>query len=169
MRRCPRRQAEVIRALPLALLILLAGPAGAATVVSVGDGDTIRVMDGGKRVTVRLACIDAPETAQKPYGAASRQRLQQLVPVGSEVTLRTQSSDRYKRTVAEVIANGRNVNLQMVGAGQAFAYRKYLSKCDRGAYLGAERQAEGARLGVWAVPGGIERPWEFRKNRRRKG
>lgn len=168
MRSCPRRQAEVIRLLPLALMILLAGPAGAATVVSVGDGDTIRVMDGGKRVTVRLACIDAPETAQKPYGAASRRQLQQLIPVGSEVALRTQTTDRYKRTVAEVIANGRNVNLQMVSSGQAFAYRKYLGGCDRAAYLGAERQAEGARRGVWAVPGGIERPWEFRKNRRRK-
>ncbi|WP_375515781.1 thermonuclease family protein [uncultured Nostoc sp.] len=30
-----------------------------ATVVSVGDGDTIRVRTGNKTVTVRLACIDA--------------------------------------------------------------------------------------------------------------
>ncbi|WP_226890004.1 thermonuclease family protein [Nostoc sp. MG11] len=37
-----------------------------ATVVSVGDGDTIRVRTGNKTVTVRLACIDAPETKQNP-------------------------------------------------------------------------------------------------------
>jgi endonuclease YncB( thermonuclease family) len=57
------------------LFLLLAGTAGAATVLSVGDGDTLRVVDGGKRLTIRVGCIDAPETAQRPYGAASRQRL----------------------------------------------------------------------------------------------
>ncbi len=52
---------------PLVLLLLLAGPATAATVLSVGDGDTIRVADGPQRLTIRLACIDAPEMAQTPY------------------------------------------------------------------------------------------------------
>ncbi len=169
MRGRPGRQAEVIRPLCLGLLLLLAGPVGAATVLSVGDGDTIRVRDRGRRITIRLACIDAPETAQRPFGAASRRQLQELAPVGSEVALQTQTTDRFGRTVAEVFAGGRNLNLQMVRSGQAFAYRKYLGACDRDAYLGAERQAEGAGVGVWAVPGGIERPWEFRKNRRRKG
>ena len=35
-----------------------------ATVLSIGDGDTIRVRQAGKALTVRLACIDAPETAK---------------------------------------------------------------------------------------------------------
>ena len=39
-----------------------------ATVLSIGDGDTIRVRQAGKALTVRLACIDAPESAQTPYG-----------------------------------------------------------------------------------------------------
>jgi len=60
----------VIRPASLVLLLLLAGPARAATVLSVGDGDTLRVVDGGKRLTIRMACIDAPETAQRSYGAA---------------------------------------------------------------------------------------------------
>ena len=76
-------KALVIPLAPLALLLLLAGPAGAATVLSVGDGDTMRVVDGSKRLTIRLACIDVPETAQRPYGDASSQRLQELAPVGS--------------------------------------------------------------------------------------
>jgi endonuclease YncB( thermonuclease family) len=33
------------------------------------DGDTIRVQQGPHHFTVRLACIDAPEMAQAPYGA----------------------------------------------------------------------------------------------------
>jgi micrococcal nuclease len=47
-----------------------------ATVLSIGDGDTIRVRQAGKALTVRLACIDAPENSQTPYGLKSRQYLQ---------------------------------------------------------------------------------------------
>jgi len=152
---------------PLLALSLLAGPATAATVLSVGDGDTLRVADGPQRLTIRLACIDAPETAQAPYGAASREYLQGLAPVGSVVTLKAQTKDRYGRTVAEVFRNGRAVNLAMVQGGQAFAYRKYLAACDGGAYLAAEAQAQQSRRGVWAVTGGIERPWDWRHGPRR--
>ncbi len=156
----------MIRAVAFALVLLLASPAGAATVLSVGDGDTIRVSDGAKRLTIRLACIDAPETAQKPYGMASRQKLQALAPVGSVVSIKVKTTDRYGRTVAEVYRNGRSVNLTMVSSGEAFAYRQYLSGCDQAAYLGAEAAAQRQRLGVWAVPGGIEKPWDFRRGRR---
>ena len=157
----------IVRPWPLLALILLAGPAGAATVLSVGDGDTLRVADGPQRLTIRLACIDAPEMAQAPYGAASREYLQELAPVGSVVTIRPQTTDRYGRTVSEVFRNGRAVNLAMVQSGQAFAYRKYLAGCDGGAYLAAEAQAKQSRRGVWAVSGGIERPWDWRHGPRR--
>ncbi len=36
-----------------------------AAMFSIGDGDTIRLVEGGRRITVRLACIDAPEMAQQ--------------------------------------------------------------------------------------------------------
>ena len=70
---------------PAAFLALLAIPliaplsADAATVISVGDGDTLRVTDRGKNITIRVACIDAPETAQAPYGQQARQALQDLL------------------------------------------------------------------------------------------
>ncbi len=156
----------MIRTVAFALVLLLAGPAGAATVLSVGDGDTIRVSDGAKRVTIRLACIDAPETAQKPYGIDARQKLQTLAPVGSVVSLQTKTTDRYGRTVAEIFRNGRSVNQAMVSTGEAFVYWQYISGCDRNTYARLEQQAKSQRLGVWAVPGGIERPWDFRRGRR---
>jgi len=135
--------------------------ASAATVVSIGDGDTISVLERGQTLKVRLACIDAPETAQRPFGLASRNHLRSLLPLGSTVSLRVKALDRYGRSVAEVFSRG-SINLAMVQLGQAFVYRPYLGRCDRGAYLAAERQAQAQRLGVWAVPGGITRPWDFR-------
>jgi len=149
-------------ALTAAALAPFAQAASAATVLSIGDGDTISVLERGQKLKVRLACIDAPETAQSPYGMASRNQLKALLPVGSTVSLRVQAVDRYGRSVAEVIGNKGMVNLAMVQSGQAFVYRQYLGRCDRGAYLAAERQAQAQRLGVWAVPGGMTRPWDFR-------
>ena len=144
----------------------LAQPQGlSATVLSIGDGDTIRVRQSGRAVTVRLACIDAPETAQSPHGQQARSYLQQRLPVGREVRLEVKTTDRYGRSVAEVISDI-NINLVLVEDGQAFAYRQYLSGCDAKAYLEAEYRASRRRYGIWQVEGGITRPWDFRRGRR---
>jgi len=146
-----------------------AGTEVRATVLSIGDGDTIRVLSQGQqRITVRLACIDAPEMAQAPYGAQSRAYLQTRLRIGTPVTLLPQTVDRYGRTVAEVIGEV-NFNLAMVEDGQAFAYRQYLSQCNAREYLDAEFRASRSRYGVWAVPGGITRPWDFRRSKRSGG
>jgi len=44
----------------------------AASILSIGDGDTITVNEGSRRIKVRLACIDAPETSQSLYGMEAR-------------------------------------------------------------------------------------------------
>jgi len=134
-------------------------------VLSIGDADTIRVRQGGRAITVRLACIDAPETAQSPYGQQARNDLQQRLPISREVSLDVKTTDRYGRTVAEVISDI-NINLALVEDGQAFVYRQYLSGCDAREYLDAEHRASRRRYGVWQVEGGITRPWDFRRQRR---
>jgi endonuclease YncB( thermonuclease family) len=126
----------------------------------------MRVRDGGRLLTIRLACIDAPEIAQRPHGARAREALQQLAPVGAEVTLEVQTTDRYGRSVAEVFRGGENVNLALVRQGAAFAFRKYLGQCNSLRYLSAESEAEFRRVGVWATPWGITRPWDWRAESR---
>ena len=140
----------------------VAGPEVRATVLSIGDGDTIRVLQGQRQITIRLACIDAPEMAQAPYGAQSRAYLQTRLRIGTPVALLPQTVDRYGRTVAEVIGE-LNLNLAMVEDGQAFAYRQYLGQCNAKEYLDAEYRASRSRYGVWRTPGGITRPWDFRR------
>ena len=89
------------------------------------------------------------------------------LPIGSPVHLDVKTTDRYGRTVAEVIGDI-NINLALVEDGQAFAYRQYLSGCDAREYLEAEFRASRRRHGVWQVPGGITRPWDFRRSPRRR-
>jgi len=77
------------------------------------------VLERGQKLKARLACIDALESAQSPYGMASRNQLKALLPLGSTVSLRVQAVDRYGRSVAEVVGKG-PINLAMVQSGQAF-------------------------------------------------
>ena len=137
-----------------------------ATVLSIGDGDTLRVQDRGRTITVRLACIDAPEMAQSPWGQQGRQHLQSLTPVGSAIELRSKATDRYGRQVAEVSRGGRNINQALVASGAAFVYRQYIGGCDRQTYSRLESEARLRGVGVWSTPGGITRPWDFRRSRR---
>ncbi|WP_334191162.1 thermonuclease family protein (plasmid) [Synechococcus elongatus PCC 11801] len=146
----------------LLLALVVPAPAIAQTVTRVSDGDTIRVLLNGKEERVRLACIDAPEMRQTPFGVASRDRLRQLTPVGSTVRLRTLTRDRYGRIVAEVFHQGKNVNLQLVREGQAVVYRQYLQGCDRNAYLPAELEAKQRRSGFWQQEEPMM-PWDFRR------
>ncbi len=143
--------------------------AAAATVVSIGDGDTLRVRQGGHLLTVRLACIDAPETSQAPFGAQARQQLQDLAPVGSTVELRIKATDRYGRSVAELSRSGRNINQALVATGGAFVYWQYIAGCDRQTYGRLENEARLKQLGVWGVSGGVIRPWDYRAAQRRSG
>ena len=140
---------------------------GSVTLVSVGDGDTVRVTSRqGEKVTIRLACIDAPETSQGASGKWSTQTLKGLIE-GQSIFLKPQVKDRYGRTVAEIYVGNRNINLQMVQVGAAYAYRQYLKQCDRDSYLRAEDTATKKGLGVWGPYKPAQVPWEYRRSRRR--
>lgn len=157
----------VLQLFPGPVPVAMALADGRATVLSIGDGDTIRVQQGPRRISVRLACIDAPELDQAPDGARAHRYLRMRLKIGSSVTLRPQTVDRFGRLVAEVI-NETNLGLAMVEDGEAFAFRRYLASCDAREYLDAEDRAMRRRLGVWQVPGGIMRPWDFRRGRSRR-
>ena len=136
-----------------------------ATVVSVGDGDTMRINYQGETVTVRLACIDAPETDQTPWGPAATDRLRQLTPRDSTIQFRQADIDRFGRTVAEIYAGGQNVNLQLVQEGYAVVYTQFLRSCPEtgSALQAAEAQARQQRLNFWSQPNPVM-PWDFRRN-----
>jgi len=130
-------------------VLILAAPAHASSVLSIGDGDTITVTEGSRRIKVRLACIDAPETSQSPYGMEVRRALQGLLPIGSQVTLRIKATDRYGRSVAEVLKGSTNINQSLVGSGDAFVCWQYISGCNRQTYSRLENDARLKGVGAW--------------------
>ncbi|MBD2215094.1 thermonuclease family protein [Nostoc linckia FACHB-104] len=138
------------------------------TVVSVGDGDTLRVRSQqGQAITIRLSCVDAPELKQNPWGQQSKTRLQQLLPVGQSVEVRSIERDKYKRLVAEIYVNKRSVNLAMVQEGQAVVYRQYLQGCanTKEQFLQAEANAKLKKLGFWNQAQPVM-PWQWRRSKK---
>ena len=131
-------------------------------VLSVGDGDTLRVSRGEDMQTIRLACIDAPEMRQPTYGELAKQQLQALLPVNTVVSLRPVDTDRYGRVVAEIFRPDGNVNLSLVSSGHAVVYRQYLGNCNAETYLNAEAVAQQNGLGFWSQPNPVM-PWDFRQ------
>ena len=170
----PRNSARILNAIVCGVAVAagssflsgLPAHAAPATVVSVGDGDTLRVRQNGKTLTVRLACIDAPESSQEPHGAQASQALKALVPIGSGVDLRIKTTDRYGRSIAEISRQGRNINQDLVATGAAFVYWQFIKGCDRQTYGRLETEARLDRQGVWSTGSGITRPWDYRRERR---
>jgi micrococcal nuclease len=132
-------------------------------VVGIQDGDTLTVwLDNGAATRIRLWGIDAPEKRQA-YGNASKRYLSSLA-YGRRVRLLVRDTDRYGRTVAEIILpDGRNANQEMVRAGYAWWFRKYAPN-DR-VLESLEGEACKAKRGLWADPHAVP-PWEYRRARR---
>jgi endonuclease YncB( thermonuclease family) len=139
-------------------------------VISVHDGDTIKVRRGSQEKKVRFACVDAPEISQ-PMGKESRDYLRKLLSSGrNEVMLKVVDTDRYNRAVAEVwldrIGSPELVQSIEAGEGMAYAYDRYKENClSWEAVKSAENTAISSRAGVWNQPG-LEKPWDYRKRTR---
>lgn len=155
-----RRLLVLALAVPALLVVLAQGAiVGRASVV---DGDTLEI--AGQRV--RLWGIDAVESSQtcrKADGSlwpCGRRAAFALADFLGQRTVRCQpkGQDRYGRVVAVCWVGDTEVNRWVVLEGWALDYTPY----SRGAYLGAQRNAQSARRGIWQ--GKFLPPWEYRKN-----
>ena len=151
----------------LALVMFLPVPAladitGQACVI---DGDTLEI-DGQR---IRLHGIDAPESKQlcrkggeEPWRCGNDATSALKAFLGSRpVSCEELDRDRYRRVVAKCAVEGVDIGEWMVSQGWAVAYYLYSYEYSR-----AEQRARSARRGMWA--GEFEKPWEWRKQRRRR-
>lgn len=131
-------------------------------VVGISDGDTLTARCGEpgayEQVKIRLGGIDAPESGQ-PFGQNSKRNLSDLCyQVEARITPRT--TDRYKRTVADVECRGADAGQFQVRSGYAWVFEKY----DRGYdhLYPLQDEAMRANRGLWSE-GRAVAPWAWRK------
>ena len=94
------------------------------------DGDTCTTLKGE---TIRLACIDTPElkgrNANPIPAKLARNFLNDLVAY-QEVSIKRITTDKYGRTVAELIKDKENIQEVIVKKGFGKIYKKYAHQCD---------------------------------------
>jgi len=130
-------------------------------VLSVSDGDSMRVERDGKVEPIRLEGIDCPEDRQA-FGKAATEFVSQLVS-GQVVTVNEKGRDKYGRILADVIlADGRSLNEELLRVGLAWHYKQY-SKDETLARLEAEARL--AKRGLWTDEN-PQAPWDFRRRSR---
>lgn len=126
-------------------------------VLSVIDGDTIRIFYDGKETTVRYLLIDTPETnhprlGEQPLGKEATLENRRLIESG-DVTIEFDVGDRlddYGRLLAYLYVDGKSVQQQLLETGHArVAYifpsnTRYLED-----FEDAEQLAEEQELGIW--------------------
>ena len=132
-------------------------------VVLVLDGDTIEELRERTPQRVRLHGVDCPERGQA-FGTVAREFTAERA-FGRTVTIRMRDTDRYGRTVGEVILpDGKNLNHELVRAGLAWWYQHYAADDIR--LERAESEARQARRGLWTDPHATA-PWDYRHRERK--
>ena len=170
--------------LALVLFVATAGEAARSvggTVRRVLDGDTAIVQTSPRtRLRCRLVGIDAPEVSHRirqggmtpgqPYGPEAKRALEQMA-LRRPVTAELYGQDRYRRSLCVLFAGGRNLNLEMVRGGFAWAEPERWSDAPPALLRelqAAEQEAWRAARGLWADPN-PEPPWTFRRRMRSAG
>ncbi|MCX8521883.1 MAG: thermonuclease family protein [Rhodoferax sp.] len=133
------------------------------TVVNVHDGDTLTVSANGRRYTVRLDSLDAPEMDQS-FGELSGADLRNKL-LNQNVRVRYAKTDKYGRTVGAVFTDScEYINLAQVRSGMAWFYKAYRCEISAGLrqkFAAAQQSARAGRKGLWAETKPVA-PWVFR-------
>ena len=139
-------------------------------VARVADGDTVTVITPNQtKLRIRMWGIDAPETPKgtkfpgQPFGTAAEASLKQLVEA-KRVTVEIYGVDRYKRLLATIFVDGKDMNLAMIEVGLAEVYRGPESGNPyKQQYQAAEDAARAAKKGMWVQGDAYESPRAYRK------
>ncbi|HEX6576295.1 MAG TPA: thermonuclease family protein [Gemmatimonadaceae bacterium] len=134
-------------------------------ITRISDGDTVHCGAAGR---IRLLMIDAPELSQGRYGNEAKEKLAEILPVGTEVTVQTdvRPRDTYKRILGYVyLPDGRMANEEMARTGYvtALVYPPNVKYVER--IRAAVSEARRAKRGLWATRFFDCSPRDYRANR----
>lgn len=144
-------------------------------VIHIDDGDTLVVLDSdGYERVIRLSDIDAPEAGHgarrpgQPYSAQATQQLKALA-LGKQARSSCYDIDARARAdgtvreryVCQVSVAGLDVNMAMLDAGLAMAYRKNSRFVRNSDTYNHEAVARQSKIGLWAERHPVP-PWGWR-------
>ena len=154
----------------LLLLILILVPvqvyAWPGTVVSVHDGDSIRIRRSDSTVVaIRIYGIDCPELGQ-PHGEAARDLTSSLLLGKTVEVVPTGQRPSYGREVAGIVLLDQLVVLQdaLVSSGLAWVDGRYCKAIVCDYWRMHQHDAKTAFRGLWAEESPIA-PWTWRRLR----
>ena len=125
--------------------------AGQFKVTWIEDGDTVIAKGCDIEIKVRLVGIDAVDHPRLPYAIEARNHLARMI-WKKTVEIEGYGLGPSNRVLGVIYLHGKNINLEMVRAGLAVAYRGGVPKgFDITPYLEAEREARDARRGMWSL------------------
>lgn len=127
-------------------------------VISVTDGDTIRIDYNGTSTPLRIIGIDTPETVDprtdvECFGPEATKYLTSLL-TGKSVKIEadpTQDNlDKYERLLRYIYLDNEDVGLKMIEGGYASEYTYNLPYKNQSKYKAAEASAKQNKKGQWA-------------------
>ena len=146
-------------------VFLLPAFAWQGTVISVHDGDSMRIQrTDGAVVTIRVYGIDCPELRQA-FGQRAKS-FTIAAAAGKMVSVDVVQKDRYGRSVALVtLPDGQILSRILLREGAAWVYTKYCKRPECAAWSDDEAAARDSGYGLWAEDRPVP-PWEWRKKQR---
>lgn len=128
------------------------------TVISVVDGDTIKINYNGVTTSVRLIGVNTPETVDprkdvECFGVEASNYLKNLL-AGKQVTIEadpTQSDrDKYDRLLRYVYLDGEDINYKIIANGYGYEYTYNIPYNKQSQYKAAQNDASSNNRGLWA-------------------
>ena len=132
----------------LATLIPASCFAWSGKVLSVSDGDTLKVLHKGKLEKIRLYGIDAPQKKQS-FGKKAGEFASSFV-IGENVEVERKGTGRYGRIEALVSVNGENINQLMIINGYAWVNRQHCTEKFCNDWIKMEDAARQEKKGMWS-------------------
>jgi micrococcal nuclease len=145
-------------------------------VISVSDGNHLTFSNNGTEINVHLYGIEAPVITKirksEPWLSKPGQRFagRSFMALAKKVLhkqarLEIINFNNHDQAVAIIFVEKRNINIEMVAEGWAWASRKGRKLPDGAEYVSAEEQARSKKMGLW-MQDNPQPPWEFRKTRK---
>jgi endonuclease YncB( thermonuclease family) len=132
-------------------------------VIGITDGDVFHTIDtAGKRSTIRIWGIDAPELGQT-WGQEAKDTLSGMID-GKEVSIEGVGIDKYGRRIGRVTVDGMDVGTRMIEGGNAWVYNKFVKYTDDNQMYLMQKTAYVAARGLWSLPNDFHiPPWLWRR------